>query len=277
MRKLIQALFVVTYTLIIGYFLTVLISGLFIDGRLTIANDVNTNTFGKSCAQLATICITGAIIYKLNRIRNIIFGLAISVLSLLTGSRGSLIAFILAIVLTAVVYAYRNKILSGTMLKIVVGGVVVLFIFGLFGTMFEIDVSRFTVTSLLESRRSLIYQHVIPYVINNGYWVLGYGPGHDCSRQVIRRLVGWNFAHTHNTFLEAFAELGVFGLVLTLFCTVSSLKNIANISTKSKEGYILFALLICLLINGLAESFFCNYVFWCLLALCRKTYDLSMD
>ena len=183
-----------------------------------------------------------------------------------------MIAFVLAVVLISVVYAYRNHVLTGTVFRVVVLGVVLMFLFGSFGTMMDLDISRFELSSMLGSRRRLIYQYVPSYVISNNYWILGYGPGHDCSRQVIRSLIGWDFAHTHNTFLEAFCELGVLGIIFTVVCTFTSIGSISKTSRIAKDGYILFALLVCLLINSLAESFFCNYVFWCLLAICRQRF-----
>ena len=138
-----------------------------------------------------------------------------------------------------------------------------------------LDTSRFSVAEIIASggsRRSLIYESLIPYIIKNGYWKIGYGPGHECSRQVIMSLIGWDYAHSHNTFLEAFGELGIMGLLILIWSIKKSLKNIYGVCKIYKEAYLFVTILICLLINGLAESYFFDAVLWLLLAICRNNF-----
>lgn len=261
--------------MVIGYFLSVLIKGSLIDGRLTIANSVNTNTFGMSCAQLGCILLMTAFLNKAQMRKNLVLCAMVVVLALLSGSRGALMAFALASAIVVIIYAKKNGRLTGTMFKLAiigtaaVGGMYLVLVFT------GLDTSRFSVAEIIASggsRRSLIYESLIPYVIKNGYWKIGYGPGHECSRQVIMSLIGWDYAHSHNTFLEAFGELGIMGLLILIWSIKKSLKNIYGVCKIYKEAYLFVAILICLLINGIAESYFFDAVLWLLLGICRNNY-----
>lgn len=261
--------------MVIGYFLSVLIKGSLIDGRLTIANSVNTNTFGMSCAQLGCILLMTAFLNKAQMRKNLVLCAMVVVLALLSGSRGALMAFALASAIVVIIYAKKNGRLTGTMFKLAiigtaaVGGMYLVLVFT------GLDTSRFSVAEIIASggsRRSLIYESLIPYIIKNGYWKIGYGPGHECSREVIMSLIGWDYAHSHNTFLEAFGELGIMGLLILIWSIKKSLKNIYGVCKIYKEAYLFVAILICLLINGIAESYFFDAVLWLLLGICRNNY-----
>ena len=242
--------------MIIGYIFSVLVNGSIIEGRLTIANTVNTNTFGMSCAQLGSVLLTDSFLNKTHKKRNLLLCAAVIVLAFLSGSRGAVLAFVLTNVIIIIMYEKINGRLIGAMLRFAVLG-------------------RFNVTDIISSggsRRTLIYNSLIPYIIKNGYWKLGYGPGHECSRIVIMSLIGWDYAHSHNTFLEAFGELGIIG-VLTLFLIIKkSLKNIYSTCKTHKKAYLFIAMLICLIINGFAESYFFDAILWLLLAISRNKY-----
>lgn len=261
--------------MVIGYVISVLVNGSLVDGRLTIANSVNTNTFGMSCAQLACILLISAFLKKSQFKRNLFLCVIIVMLAFLSGSRGALMAFILSSAVVIIIFAKQNGQLTGTMLKLAVASTIVLSIMYLLVILTDLDTSRFSISELIASggsRRSLIYQSLIPYIIQNGYWKFGYGPGHECSRQAIMSLTGWDYSHSHNIFLEAFGELGIVGLFILIWSIIKSLKNIYEICKKYKEAFLLVAILICLLINGLAESYFFNASLWLLLAVCRNNF-----
>lgn len=262
----------------VGYLLTLIVSGTFVDERLTIATAVNTNTFGMSCAQIGCILLVRLILEKKNRVIFAILFITIMILGFLSGSRGALLACILSCLIIILIRSKRERILSKTMFKIIIVGIVVISIIYLLITLTGIDVSRFSVSEILSSggsRRVLIYTTLIPFIINNGYWKVGYGPGHDCSRRVIMSLIAWEYTHSHNTFLEAFGELGIIGLIALIVCVVKSINNLYKACANNKEGYVILAMLICLIINGFAESYFFDAILWLLLAVGRNKYDYS--
>ena len=261
--------------MVIGYVFSVIIKGSLIDGRLTIANSVNTNTFGMSCAQLGCILLISAFLDKNQMKKNLFLCAIVVVLALLSGSRGALMAFALASAIVVIIYAKRSGRLTGTLLKLAIIGTVAAG--GLYLVLISsgLDTSRFSVSEIIASggsRRSLIYESLIPYIIKNGYWKIGYGPGHECSRLVILKLIGWDYAHSHNTFLEAFGELGIMGLLILVWSIKNSIKNIYGVCKIYKEAYLFVAILICLIFNGLAESYFFDAVLWLLLAICRNNF-----
>ena len=261
--------------MIIGYIFSVLINGSIIDGRLTIANSVNTNTFGMSCAQLGSILLTDSFLNKSHKKKNLFLCAAIIILAFLSGSRGAVLACILTVMIIVIMYEKKNGRLIGTMFRFAVFGTIILmgiyFLFVFFG----LDVGRFNVSEVIASggsRRVLIYESLIPYIIKNGYWKLGYGPGHECSRLVIISLIGWDYAHSHNTFLEAFGELGIIGVLTLVLIFKKSLKNIYATCKIYKNAYLFMAMIICLIINGFAESYFFDAILWLLVAISRNKY-----
>lgn len=261
--------------MVVGYVFSVIIKGSLIDGRLTIANSVNTNTFGMSCAQLGCILLISAFLDKKQMKKNLCLCAIVVVLALLSGSRGALMAFALASAIVVIIYAKRSGRLTGTLLKLAIIGTVAAG--GLYLVLITsgLDASRFSVSEIIASggsRRSLIYESLIPYIIKNGYWKIGYGPGHECSRLIILKLIGWDYAHSHNTFLEAFGELGIMGLLILVWSIKNSIKNIYGVCKIHKEAYLFVAILICLIFNGLAESYFFDAVLWLLLAICRNNF-----
>lgn len=265
----------VATVMVFGYIASILVNGSFVNGRLAIASSINTNTFGMSCAQLGCILLTAAFLNKLQMKRNLFIGLIVLVLGLLSGSRGALFALVLSSLIVIIIYAKKNGRLKGTMFNLSILGTITLCVIYLIVIFTGLDASRFNIGEIIASggsRRSLIYESLIPYIIENGYWKFGYGAGHDCSRQIIMVLTGWDYTHSHNTFLESFGELGIVGLILFIYCIKKSLKNIYGVCKVYKDAYLLMVMLICLLINGLAESYFFDAVLWLLLAVCRNNF-----
>lgn len=259
----------------IGYLLSVLVNGSLIDGRLTIANSVNTNTFGMSCAQLGCILLISSFFDKAKKKQKMILCAVVVILALLSGSRGALMAFALASAIVIIVYAKKEGRLTGTILKLAIASIIAVSCLYLVLILTGLDTSRFSISEIISSggsRRSLIYESLIPFILKTGYWKLGYGPGHDCSRRVIMSLIGWDYAHSHNTFLEVFGELGIMGLFILVWCIKKSLKNLNMVTEKFKEVYLIMAVLLCLLINGMAESYFFDAILWIVLAISRNNY-----
>lgn len=259
--------------LVLGYLFTIAVSGTYVDGRLTLENSINTNTFGMSCAQLGCILLMATIINAENRLFNAILCIIITTLALLSGSRGAILAFVLSCLIVLIVISKRSGKISGTLFKLSILGIVLLGLFYLLVIFTGLDTSRFQIAEIITSggsRRLLIYSSLIQYIFKNGFWKFGYGPGHECSRQVIMSLIGWDYTHSHNLLLESLGELGIGGLLLTCNCIYRSLSDINKIAYRYKNAYIILAMLICLLVNGMAESYFFDAVFWLLIAICRN-------
>lgn len=267
-------------TMTIGYLLSIVYSGSFVDGRLTIASQVNTNSFGMSCAQLATILVVSCIVSKNRKGVKIFLSLIIFVLAFLSGSRGALLAFLSASILIYILYAKRSGYFAGKFMKLLLIIGVLCAVISPISSAINYDLTRFSINTIINSggsRRTLIYTSIIPFVISNGYWKLGYGPGHDCSTRIIKQLIGWEYSHTHNTIIEAFCELGILGLIFTIIVIVKGWLNINKVSKFVKESYIIYGMLICIFIHGMSESYFCNISFWLLMAICRNKYLFYKD
>lgn len=270
----------ISIVMVFGYLVSVLINGSFVNGRLAIASSINTNTFGMSCAQLGCILLTAAFLDKEQMKRNLFICVLVLALGVLSGSRGALLAFVLSSLIVIVIYAKKSGRLKGTMFKLAILGTIALGGTYIFIILSGLDANRFNLSEIIASggsRRTLIYESLIPYILENGYWKFGYGAGHDCSRQVIISLTGWDYTHSHNTFLESFGELGIMGLMLFIYCIKNSLNNIYNACRINKNAYLIIAMFVCLLINGLAESYFFDAVLWLLLAVCWNNFVEKKD
>jgi len=275
-NKCINVLSKLALVLLFGYIITIMFFHSFVYGRLTIANSVNTNTFGMSCAQLT--CILFLSYYFLGKKIIYLFGTIIAVLlAFLSGSRGAILAAFATCGTIVFINEKREGKLTGLLAKIIPLFLIVIVLFYIVSSFISIDMSRFSFESLFSetgsgTTRLQIIESIIPYIINNKFYVFGYGPGHECSRIVIKSLILWNFSHTHNTLLESFGELGIGGLVFTISCLLYSIKKCLKNSKKYKNEYILLGMLFCIFLNGMAESYFYDMFFWMLLGITRNNF-----
>lgn len=276
-KKLIHCLVMHACILILLYAIFLPFQYSYLEGRYSISENVNFNTFGMSCAQLATIILLDILLCEkrrmLKKAKILVFIVAL-VLLYLSGSRTSLFAVVAAIAIILTIIANRKEVLSRTARRSIIVGLVIMVAGIGVANFLGLDLSNYDYIVLLRgggTNRFTIYQFIIPYIIAGGYYKFGYGPGHECSRIIVSQLVGRNYAHTHNLYIEAFGELGIGGLLLTGFIIFRAIKLALKTSHNSVERYIPFGMLICLLINGLGESYFCDIIFWLLLALCTNT------
>ena len=102
-EKLYRTLQFLAIELVLCFLITMLVNGtIFVDGRLTIANDINVNTFGKMCAQLSTILFISMYFERKNRFKYLLFFIIVFVMAFLSGSRGALLASICAVTIIAI-------------------------------------------------------------------------------------------------------------------------------------------------------------------------------
>lgn len=243
------------------------------DTRLRIAQEVNSNTFAMSCA--INTCILGLAINNdsITKTKAFVFkfSMAISfILLILTGSRTALMAFILAYSVTLFIKARRAHKIKGYLGKIMIVSIILMMFMYVIASIFGLDISRYDYISAVANggtNRAAIYEMLIPYIMKNDYYIWGYGPGHDTTRGLLQVLVYEDYAHSHNTFLEAFGELGFIGLVLTVLYTATAMKKINQYCLVNTSGYTLFAIIISILVNSMGESYFCYAVFWLMLNL----------
>ena len=274
-KKLFRIIPLIALTMAIGYIIVLVFNGVLVNGRLTIANEVNVNTFGKACA---LIVVSLFLAYYFNRKKWIylLMGFVMIILEFSTGSRGSLVATILSIIITLICISNKKKKITLNIMKFGAISVIVIGAIMFSAKYLNLNMNRFDISTIIASggnHRLEIFKTVIDYNIDNGYYIYGYGPGHDCTRRVISPILNRNFENAHNTFIESFGELGIFGLIATILIYVLSYKQlIKNIKLDKKYGYIL-ALLLCITISGMTESYFIFIAMWLILAIARNVYN----
>lgn len=246
------------------------------NGRFSISDEVNVNTFGISVALLVSIIITDSIIKWKNEPH--IFQLITAVIGLimiiLSGSRNSLMATIGAIVIFILIKGYREKRIGNTVIALSSIGLSLLLIVSLLlSSDIGIDVSRLSIASVISSggsNRIHIWTEIIPYIIHNYFWV-GLGPGKSGSHVILEKLVHRSYSHTHNTYIEAFTEIGFIGLIVTIVLIIDCLRNVAIKTKHNSNWYVIMSMFLCLLVGSIGESYFNDIILWLLIGiLCTK-------
>lgn len=238
--------------------------------RLSIDPGVNVNNFGFSCAILALILFLS--LYSGGRkLWRLLGGGAALVLLLLSGSRGALLGLVLACAAVLLLdgkrrYSTRRVLPLAAAAAAVLAAAVFL--------LPRLGIVRFDLAHLLHSvgtsERLELWKTLLAYLFTGGSWLLGWGPGTVCTRQVFQTLLGREVYHAHNTFLEAFGELGAVGLALTAVYILLALLWVVRRSRTDAGAYLLLGLAVYLLVHGMVESFYQTFFFWAVFALCGR-------
>ena len=198
------------------YFVAAMMSETLTTYGATLVPGMNHNAFGISAAQIGTIIAVRFLLYE-SKHKNIeaLFLLLSFVTTFVTGSRNAFLGLTVAIVAT---YIYKQKItgkvFSGAFKFILVIAIILIIALNVV-PLLGFDISRYNYVDVISSggsNRTYLWTLIIPLIINK-YMIYGYGPSHFCSQQVVTPLVGRNYVHTHNLFIEAWGELGLLGLI----------------------------------------------------------------
>lgn len=269
LKKLTDVLARLAFVLTLWYCLCALLAPSFTrNGRLSIADSVNVNTFGSSCAILAAILFL-SFGFAGKRPWQLVGGAAALALLVLSGSRGALLGFVLACAAVLLLDAKRRYSARRVLLVLAAAAAVLLaaaLVLPLLG------LTRFRLSNLIHSvgssDRISIWTSLLSYMFAGGRWILGYGPGTVCTRHVFLEIMDRTLYHAHNTFLEAFGELGIVGLGLTAAYVLFSILSVVRRSKTDARAYLLLGLAVYILVHGMVESFYQCFFFWAVLALC---------
>lgn len=282
MQKFINHLEYLSYLMVLVYGAILVLNGTSVEGRYTLANGINTNTFGMSCVQLGIIIYLSNLVktkQKKIKLANIFLFIDLC-LVLLSGSRTSLFSLITSILIIKFILAYIQGRMKYESIKYIIAFLFSTMLIVILIDNFGVDFSRYNYIELLQAggtNRFTIYTSVLPYIIDNGFWKIGYGPGHECSRIVVTNLLGRSYTHTHNLYLEAFAELGICGLVVFMILLKKAIKNAYTNGKKSGIYFLPLGMLIGLMFNGMAEAYFCDIFLWILIAINLKSSFHNKD
>jgi len=252
------------------YVLVVVSSGSFSGSIMSVSAEINHNSFGRSIAQIAIVLICKILLSNIKSVFYTILCILSVALTLLSGSRNAFLALAVAALF---VYGYirikEGKVFT-VIFKISIAGIFLLILSSLLLPYSEFDFSRFNYVELIASggtNRVSLWFLLIPVVFFN-YPLFGYGPGYYCSAQIIFPLIHRAYTNTHNTFLEAWGELGFAGLAPFVYVIISAFKRIF-VKTKENINYlVIFALYIDVFVNGIGEAMFAGINLWMLLGFC---------
>lgn len=235
----------------------------------TIQSNINHNVVGISCVQLGVILAVKAFTSEkgTNVYYKILTYLAF-ILIFFTGSRNALLALVITFTIILVhsqAQSCKKDIIIGWLRFALTGLIMILAVYGLLWIV-GFDFTRYDYYELIESggtNRVYIWTMLIP-VIFTEYNIFGYGPSHNCSSIIVTELVGRKYANTHNTFLEAWGELGCIGLIPFLLLVYQVYHRSKELVCINEQYYVFYALLIATFINSMGESVFANIMMWIL-------------
>lgn len=243
-------------------------------GRLSISNNVDFNTFGMAVAQMCVILGIKIFILKGSHIIYRIIWILGLIIVILSSSRNALLGVGAATIIVYFVNIKREGHALGNVFKFVVFSFVLLVGALIFLPISGLDLTRFDYVELVQSggtNRVTLWNRVIPVIIEK-YNIFGYGPGHYTSSQIVSPLVNRNYAHTHNLIIEAWGELGLFGLIPFVWLLVNSSSKLIKKSKNNKYNLILLGIFIELMINSIGESHFVDIVLWIIIGF-AWSYD----
>lgn len=269
LKRLTDALSRLAFVLVLWYCACAVVApSLTRNGRLSIDSNVNVNTFGSSCAMLAVILFL-AFCFNGRRPWQLIGGAAALALLVLSGSRGALLGFVLACA-AALLLDAKRRYSARRVLLVLTAAVAVLLAAALVLPL--LGQARFSLSNLIHSvgtsDRINIWTSLLSYIFASGRWILGYGPGTVCTRHAFLEIMDRELYHAHNTFLEAFGELGIVGLGLTVAYVLFSILSVIRRSKADDGAYLLLGMAVYILVHGMVESFYQCFFFWAVLALC---------
>nr|WP_279325436.1 O-antigen ligase family protein [Clostridium sp. D53t1_180928_C8] len=185
-------------------------------------------------------------------------------ITILSGSRNAFLGLIGSLVIVYIINAKREGRIIGRLMKMMIIGSVLMIIGLIILPSFGIDLARFNYVELAESggtNRMTLWKKVIELIIQK-YMLFGYGPGHYCSSLIVSPLVNRNYAHTHNLFIEAWGELGLFGLIPFVILILITFKKCFKKYKLGLSGLMLLGIFLEMIINCIGEAHFCDIVLW---------------
>ncbi len=254
---------------LIVYVILLLINGSYDGYGYSISADINHNTFGSSVVILGIIIFIKIMFFEGNTLAYKFAWVASFVLTFVCGSRNAL----LAMVLTSVIIYIARQRLKGKMLmgvfKFILASSAIVFVGLLVVPVLGVDLSRYDYIELLNSggsNRVIIWETLSPVIWEDYRW-FGYGPSHFCSEQMIKLVMNLKYKHTHNTFFEAWGELGFFGVVPFLLLLIGALKEGYRYIKKENDYLMMGFILIAFLLLSIGESFFANVEIWIIIGI----------
>lgn len=233
--------------------------------RLNLGEDVNANTIAQSFSVMIVIVyIHFAINYFKNRIIHIGLLIASFVLLFLSGSRTSLIAAILTILISSILMFFDNtKQLKKVILYVVIATIIVVTIYIILERRYPTLMNRFTVKNVQDSEgsgRADVWRAFFKYIFPK-HWLFGIG---QMNLNMYYAVLPYNGeGHTsHNFIVELLSAYGVFGFTIYLIVLTEWIrKGLKCLKINIKMFYV-FTMFINVLLLGIGEELTRGRMLW---------------
>lgn len=288
LNDLLKSIYISVILISISIIINVIINPVQLLGRLTIANDVNSNTFSIIVAQLCAFLFGYILCYKgkINKIICIILGFSNVCLVLLSGSRTSFIAIVVGVLLTILVVKYKNnEKLRGTLIVgifIIIIGVIFLNVI----EQYPILANRFSMQNIMHTNGAGRLDRIIAevkYVIPKN---LLFGVGTSTLNETIS-LQGYIIypGSSHNIIFSMLTQIGICGFIGYVLFVKSIIKRLIKNINMYKICSIPLCLILCCICNGIGEVVYSSRFFYstlalgvlCIISLKSAEYDVNMD
>lgn len=208
--------------------------------------------------------------------------LAMALSLLLSGSRGGWLAALFALLVLVVLRAPRWIIpmgLAGAGLAVFAPGAVAARFISIFQGGWRVIMALTKGVGVEGADTSLTYRLNIwtgLFDMLEKFWVLGAGLGAVAFNKVYQEfmLPEARAAHVHNTYLQVTAEMGILGLIATLWTLLVILRRTVVVGSNPRSSFLLAAVpaaLVGMLVHGMVEHIWYNpklfFAFWAVAGL----------
>lgn len=232
-------------------------------GRYSISPEINVNTLAKIVAISGTLVVFS--LFKERGIINksiLIICIVCSCYSIfITGSRTSLIAFIIGILIAFIFSGYGNSTIRRVLISMVIFLILLPFVVEI------IDNTRYSFEAIIADGGSSRFDSypIIIYNIIPKYWLTGVGIGGQYN---VLSSTGYNYvAPAHNFVISCIAELGI---IIGIYFIVNALRIEFKAYKNARYDelmFIIFGVFFVVLVIGLGETIFSERCTFMLLAI----------
>lgn len=243
----------------------------FEEGRIgQFEESVNANDLAVGLALLAAVVVSHFLANNFkNKTLHLVFFVGSVIITVLTGSRTSLIAILVSTIFVFLYWMKINSKITFKVLFIIIGILLMLIIsYNILLKNFPVLMERFTIESVIDSGGTGRFNVWKTYmnVYFPDYWLLGIGFDPQNIFKAVEVVNGVGHG-AHNIIIDILASSGIFGLFIYILIFSHSYKEI-NSCVKSNAHFLIpISMIVCVIFTGVGENVIRGRLLWFSIAL----------
>lgn len=231
--------------------------------RMTILENLNPNAMAIMCAQMGIYLFASSLVLKNKKRIMITLSVLNIIMVILTGSRSSLFALFLGIMVTYIIFLKVNRVNISKIFKVFIFSLTSIMLFNYILSLNPYLASRMSLESIIETQgagRGLVIEKLLYEVIPKNLW---FGIGLGTENEVVHlSQFFYNPYPSHNFFISMLAQVGLIGLILYgIFLIKILLLGLKN-ARLDNTLLIPIAMILTGFLNGIGETIFIERWFW---------------